>query len=56
MAKNLESLAKKLGANVVGTVPACSAGAFGMAALAHTLRERLEPSLGKKPRRQSDPA
>lgn len=47
MAKNMDSLAKKLGATVVGTVPDYSAGAFGMAALAETLRERLEPSVGK---------
>ena len=32
MAKNVETLAKKLGATVVGTVPDYSAGAFGMAA------------------------
>ena len=56
MAKNLESLAKKLGATVVGTVPEYSAGAFGMAALANTLRERLEPSAGKRPGRPSNPA
>lgn len=48
MAKNIESLAKKLGATIAGTVPEYSAGAFGMAALAHTLRERLEPSVGKR--------
>jgi hypothetical protein len=56
MAKNLESLAKKLGATVVGTVPDYSAGAFGMAALAHTLRERLEPGIGKRPGRPGNPA
>ena len=37
MAKNIEILAKKLGATLVGTVPDYSAGAFGMAALAETL-------------------
>ena len=56
MAKNVESLAKKLGATVVGTVPDYSAGTFGMAALANTLRERLEPSVGKRPGRPSNPA
>lgn len=56
MAKNIETLAKKLGATVVGTVPDYSAGAFGMAALANTLRERLEPSVGKRPGRPSNPA
>jgi hypothetical protein len=33
MAKNIENLAKKLGATVVGTIPEHSAGAFGIAAL-----------------------
>ena len=56
MAKNVETLAKKLGATVVGTVPDYSAGAFGMATLAETLRERLEPSAGKRPGRPSNPA
>jgi hypothetical protein len=56
MAKNIGSLAKKLGATVVGTVPDYSAGAFGMAALADVLRERLEPSAGKRPGRPSNPA
>ena len=56
MAKNIESLAKKLGATVAGTVPDYSAGAFGMAALAETLQERLEPSVGKRPGRPSNPA
>jgi hypothetical protein len=56
MAKNIESLAKKLGATVVGTVPDYSAGAFGIAALANTLRERLEPSVGKRPGRPTSAA
>ena len=46
-----------MGATVVGTVPDYSAGAFGMAVLAEeTLRERLEPSLGQRPGRPSNPA
>ena len=56
MAKNVETLAKKLGATVMGTVPDYSAGAFGMAKLAETLQERLEPSVGKRPGRPSNPA
>jgi hypothetical protein len=56
MAKNIKSLAKQLGATVVGSVPDYSAGAFGMAALADTLRERLEPSIGKRPGRPSNRA
>ena len=47
MAKNIETLARNLGATVVGTVPETSAGAFGIAALANTLSQRLEPSVGK---------
>lgn len=56
MARNIESLAKQLGATVVGTAPDYSAGAFGMAALAKTLQERLEPSIGKRPGRPSNQA
>ena len=55
MAKEIEGLAKKLGAEVVGTVPDYSAGAFGVAKLAQTLRERLEPGRGKRPGRPSNP-
>jgi hypothetical protein len=53
MAKNIEALAQKLGATVVGTVPEYTAGAFGIATLANTLRQRLEPSVGKRPGRPS---
>ena len=55
MTKKIEDLAKKLGAEVVGTVPDYSAGAFGVAKLAGTLRERLEPGRGKRPGRPSNP-
>jgi hypothetical protein len=55
MAKKIEDVAKKLGAAVVGTVPDFSAGAFGVAKLARTLRERLEPGRGKRPGRPSNP-
>lgn len=51
MPKDIESIAKKLGATVLGTVPDYSAGAFGVAALAKTLKDRLEPSQGKRPGR-----
>lgn len=47
MAKNIETLARKLGATVVGTVPETSAGAFGIAARENLLRQRKEPSVGK---------
>ncbi|MEK6804979.1 MAG: hypothetical protein AABZ34_20305 [Nitrospirota bacterium] len=56
MARNLDRLAKKLGATVVGRVPEYSAGAFGVAALAEELRSRLEPGRGKRPGRPSNPA
>jgi hypothetical protein len=56
MAKNIETLAKKLGATIVGTVPDYSAGAFGIAALANILKERLEPSVGKRPGRPTSAA
>jgi hypothetical protein len=55
MAKNIELLAKKLGAEIIGRVPEYSAGAFGVAVLAKALRERLEPSRGKRPGRPSNP-
>ncbi len=55
MAKNVDKLAEKLGAEVVGQVPEYSAGAFGIAKLATTLRSRLEPSQGKRPGRPSNP-
>lgn len=54
MTKEIENLAEKLGAEVVGTVPEYSAGAFGVAKLAQTLRERLEPGRGKRPGRPSN--
>ncbi len=54
MAKNIDALATKLGAATVGTVPDYSAGAFGMAALANTLRRLLELSVGKRAAGQSD--
>ena len=56
MAKNVERLAKRLGASIIGTVPEYSAGAFGVAVLARVLRERLEPSQGKRPGRPSNPS
>jgi hypothetical protein len=55
MTKKIQDLAKKLGAEVVGTVPDYSAGAFGVAKLARELRARLEPGRGKRPGRPSNP-
>lgn len=56
MDKRIAALARKLGAEVIGPVPPFSAGAFGVAKLAETLRARLEPSAGKRPGRPSNPA
>jgi hypothetical protein len=55
MPKKIDALAAKLGADVVGTVPDYSAGAFGVAMLASALRERLEPGRGRRPGRPSNP-
>lgn len=55
MARNIDTFAEKLGATVVGKVPGYSAGAFGIARLAKTLRDRLQPSEGKRPGRPSNP-
>src|SRR5215471_6034538 len=55
MTRKIEDLARKLGAEVVGTTD-YSAGAFGVAKLAQTLRERLEPGHGKRPGRPSNPS
>lgn len=55
MAKNVNKIAKKLGANVKGQVPNTGGGAFGMARLAKILAARLQPSQGLRPGRPSDP-
>jgi hypothetical protein len=54
MAKNIERLAEKLGAQVVGELPEVGGGAFGAARLGAILRERLEPSPGKRPGRPTN--
>ncbi len=53
MDEKIESIAKKMRAEVVGAVPDYSAGAFGAAALGETIRRRLEPGQGKRPGRPS---
>lgn len=55
MAKNVNKIAKALGATVVGEIPNTGGGAFGMSRLAAILRARLEPSQGRRPGRPSDP-
>lgn len=56
MSKEIEEIAERMGADIVGTVPEYSAGAFGIANLSRALRDRLEPSRGKRPGRPSDPS
>src|SRR6266511_4258472 len=51
MATNIDRLAHKLGATVIGTVPEYSAGAFGAAKLARLMQQRLVPGQGKRPGR-----
>jgi hypothetical protein len=46
MAKNIDKLAKTLGASKEGTVPDFGGGAFGAASLANVLKERLSPGQG----------
>jgi hypothetical protein len=54
MAKNIQKLAKQLGAEVVGEVPDVGGGAFGAARLSRILQARLEPSRGQRPGRPTD--
>jgi hypothetical protein len=54
MAKNIEKLAEKLGAEIVGELPDVGGGAFGAARLARVLRQRLEPAQGKRPGRPTN--
>ncbi len=56
MARNIEKLAKKMGAEIVGQVPDVGGGAFGAARLREILRQRLEPSAGRRFGRPTDPS
>jgi hypothetical protein len=56
MAKNIDKLAKSLGADVKGQLPDTGGGAFGMLRVAEFLAARLEPAKGKRPGRPSNPA
>jgi hypothetical protein len=47
-------IAARLGAVHVGSVPDTGNGAFGMAHLAAILKERLEPSVGRRPGRPTN--
>ncbi len=58
MAKNIDKIAKRLGAEVVCQVPDVGGGVHGMTRLAgiiQALRARLEPSQGQRPGRPTDP-
>jgi hypothetical protein len=58
MAHNIDAIAGKLGAKVVGRVPDTGGGAFGAARLARavaTLQSRLQPAQGLRPGRPTDP-
>jgi hypothetical protein len=57
MAKNIDHIASKLGAKIVGQVPDIGGGAFGAARLARiveTMQARLEPGRGRRPGRPTD--
>lgn len=57
MAENIEKIANKLGAEIVGQVPDTGGGAFGAARLARiveTMQPRLEPGRGRRPGRPTD--
>ena len=57
MAKNIDRIAKKLGAEIVCQVPDVGGGAFGMARLAGiiaALQSRLQPGQGQRPGRPTD--
>lgn len=58
MAKNIDKIARRLGAEVVAQVPDVGGGVFGLSRLAgiiQALRARLEPSQGQRPGRPTDP-
>ena len=59
MAKNIRSIAAKLGATLVSEVPDTGGGAFGaarLAAVVAALQDRLVPGQGLRPGRPSDPS
>jgi hypothetical protein len=55
VAKNVQKIARKLNAKIVGRVPNVGGGAFGAARLAAALHERLRPPSGERPGRPTDP-
>lgn len=55
MARNIKTLAQKLGAEIIGQVPDTGGGAFGAARLAQILGRRLIPSRGSESERPGRP-
>ncbi len=55
MARNIQKIASKLGARLVGKVPDTRGGAFGAARLAEIMNSRLVPSRGKRSGRPANP-
>jgi len=55
MARNVDKLARGLGAQLKEKLPDVGGGAFGMARIAGILSRRLQPSLGTRPGRPTDP-
>ena len=56
MAKNIERIAKKMGAKVVERLPDVGGGAVGAMRMAALLQERLQPGQGERPGRPSVPS
>jgi hypothetical protein len=59
VAKDIRKIAEALGAKIVGKLPAYGGGAFGAArlpVLVAALKERLTPSVGKRPGRPTNRA
>jgi len=57
MAKNIDTITRRLGAKPIGRIPEVGGGAFGAARLAHIveqLRSRLIPSQGRRAGRPTD--
>jgi hypothetical protein len=57
MAKNVDKIAKRLGARIIAELPDTGGGAFGAARLSHliaALQTRLVPSQGRRAGRPSD--
>jgi hypothetical protein len=58
MAKNINELATKLGANVIAKIPDVGGGAFGanrIACVVAEIQKQLRPSEGKRPGRPTNP-